>query len=122
MKYKLRGDYCFKTAKNDILRNKRDADGNVTEAVVIDSKVHEKAIAEQLHMLEAIVEKKPAIPPEKTNDAGDTDAGKEPDKTIPPEKTNDQQPTSSEQSNTEQQSLPLQAGSNQGSSGRKGNR
>lgn len=93
MKYKLRGDYCFKTSKNEILRNKSDADGNVIEPVIIDSKVHEKAIAEQLHMLEEIKEKK----------------------------ADDKQPDSSEPNDNGQQSLPLQTGSNPGT-GKKGNR
>lgn len=112
MKYKLRGDYCFKTDKNEILRNKRDKDGNVTEHVIIDSKQHEKAIAEQLHMLEVVVEKKSVVTPPPVEP-------KPAEATPPPEVTNDQQPTSPEQSNTQQQSLPLQAGSGTGT-GKKG--
>ena len=91
MKYKLRGDYCFKTEKNEVLRNKRDKDGNVTEPVIIDSKVHEKAIAEQLHMLEEIKEKK----------------------------ADDNKSDSSKSNDNGQQSLPLQGGSGP-ESGKKG--
>lgn len=94
MKYKLRGDYCFKTSKNEILRNKCDKDGNVIEPVIIDSKVHEVAIAEQLHMLEEIKEKK----------------------------TDDKQQSDNPESNDNgQQSLSLQGGSGTGT-GKKGSR
>lgn len=102
MKYKLRGDYCFKTSKNEILRNKRDADGNVTEAVIIDSKVHEAAIKGQLHMLELIVEKKPEVKPP----------------VNPQENPNDNISDSPESNDNGQQSLPLQGGSGNGKKGK----
>lgn len=110
MKYKLRGDYCFKTDKNEILRNKRDKDGNVTEPVIIDSNVHEKAIAEQLHMLEAVVEKKPVVnPPEVDKKTADNN---------PPEGDNDKQPDNPKQDDNGQQSLSLSSSSGTGKKGK----
>lgn len=114
MKYKLRGDYSFKTTDNKVLKNKLNADGIVIEPVIIDSKQHEKAISEQMHMLEVVVEKKLVVTPPPVEP-------KPTEVTPPPENTNDNKSDSSKPDDNGQQSLPLQAGSNT-RTGEKGNR